>query len=320
MRSRWRNFCGLLMATELCAVLSSAAQLAKPAYAAPSMKMESSPSLPFTERHISLHAPYPGWELGAVSGVAASADGTLYLIQRGNKADPILLFDRQGKLLRSWGKGDFTLPHSIRLDSSGNIWAVDAGASRVIKYSPTGKKLLSISVGQGPDNGSPFRGATDVAFAPNGHVYISDGYSNARILEYTSNGRKLREWGHPGTGSAEFHLPHAIQISHDGKVYVADRENGRIETFDLNGKLVGEITGLGRCYALKLDQGALWVSTSPIGEDPGAPGWLVKLDPVTGAFLGHVDVPEEREGHALDLLPSGEPIVTAGNGLLLFQK
>jgi hypothetical protein len=99
-------------------------------------------------------------------------------MQRGNMADPILAFDLHGNLLRSWGRGDFILPHSLRLDDEGNVWAVDAGASLVIKYSPAGKKLLTIVVGQTPETGSPFRGATDVAFAPNRHVLIADGFWN----------------------------------------------------------------------------------------------------------------------------------------------
>ena len=320
MQSRWRHFRGLLLAAALCMVLSSAAQLAKPSDAALAKRIEHSPTLPFREKQFPLRASYPNWELGAVSGVAVGANGTIYVIQRGNKADPILVFDRQGRLLRSWGNGDFILPHSLRLDSFGNVWAIDAGASKVMKYSSTGKKLLTIAVEPVPDNGSPFRGATDVAFAPNGHAFISDGYGNARILEYTADGKKVRAWGHAGTGPAEFQLPHGVQISRNGIVFVADRENGRIEKFDLKGKFVGEIDGLGRCYALKLDHGMLWASMSPMGEDPGAPGWLMKLDPASGKVLGHVNVPDQHEGHALDVLPSGEPIVTAGSGLLLFQR
>jgi DNA-binding beta-propeller fold protein YncE len=259
-------------------------------------------------------------KLGAVSGVAVSERGNIYLIQRGSEADPILMFNKDGELIRSWGKGDFMLPHSLRLDSKGNVWAIDAGASKVIEYSSAGKKLLTIVLKPVPDNGSPFRGATDVAFAPNGHLFISDGYANARVLEYTRDGREVREWGRSGTGRAEFRLPHAIQIAANGTVYVADRENGRVEKFDLEGRFLGEIDGLGRCYALKLDHGVLWVSVSRMQEDPGSPGWLLKIDPVSGAVLSHIHIPDQREGHAMDLLPSGEPVVTAGNGLLVFRR
>ena len=301
-------------------VLSGAAQLSRISGPALARRIENSPRLPFKETHLQLHAPYPGWELGPVSGVAVGQNGTIYVIQRGSKAEPILVFDKHGDPLRSWGNGDFTLPHSVRLDPLGNVWAVDAGASKIIKYSSTGKKLLTITVKPVPNNGSPFRGATDLAFAPNGHVFITDGYENARVLEYTADGQEVQEWGTPGTGPAEFHLPHAIQISRNGIIYVADRENGRVEKFDLKGKFLGEIDDLGRCYALKLDHGMLWASMSPMDEDPGAPGWLVKMNPRSGEILGHLDLPDQREGHAFDVLESGEPVVTAGDGLLLFQK
>ena len=266
-----------------------------------------------------LNASIPGWKLGAVSGVAVDVAGNLYVIQRGPDADPILVFDQRGTLLRSWGKGDFEIPHSLRLDRSGNIWALDAGASKVIEYTPTGQKRLTISVEPVPVTGSPFRGVTDLAFAPNGDALITDGYGNARVLEYTANGKKVREWGHSGSGPGEFHLPHAIQISRSGTVYVADRENGRIELFSLDGRYLRAFDGVGRCYALQFDDHALWATLGRLDQDPGAPGWLVKLDPATGHILGHLSVPEQSAGHALALLSSGEPVITAGETLLLFE-
>ncbi len=320
MRSRLLHICGFFLAAFSCVARPIAAQSVKLSDAELAARIEKSPSLPFRETHPRLHTPFPTLSIGPVSGVAVDKSGTFYVIQRGTETDPILVFDTHGDLLRSWGRGDFTLPHSLRLDPSGNVWAVDAGASKVIEYSPAGKKLLTLAVEPVPEDGGPFRGVTDLAFTSDGHLFLTDGYRNARILEYTAEGQKVREWGRPGTGPAEFMLPHAIQISRQGILYVADRENGRIEKFDRKGKFLGEIDNLGRCYALKLDHGVLWASMSPMGEDPGAAGWLVKLDPESGAILGHLDLLDPRVGHALDTLPSGEPVVTAGNGLLLFRR
>jgi hypothetical protein len=319
VRKRWRHLNLLLLAAASLYIRPMAAQTSESSDAVLERRIEDSPTLRFKGKRFRFRALPLGWIVGPVSGVAADGNGTIYVMQRGNMADPILAFDLHGNLLRSWGRGDFILPHSLRLDDEGNVWAVDAGASLVIKYSPAGKKLLTIVVGQTPDTGSPFRGATDVAFAPNRHVLIADGYGNARILEYTADGRWMREWGRSGAGPGEFHLPHAIQISRDGIVYVADRENGRIEEFNLQGKFLREIDQLGRCYSLKLANGALWASMGPLGKDPGAPGWLVKLDPQSGRILGHLDLREEREGHQIDILRSGEPVVTAGHELLLFH-
>ncbi len=264
--------------------------------------------------------PSPGWVSGTVSGVTVGADGRLYEIQRGDRADPVVVMDRAGHVLRSWGRGDFVLPHSLRSDAQGNVWTVDAGSSRVIKYSAQGKKLLTIEVGGMPDTGSPFRGATDLAFGSKGNIFVADGYGNARVLEYSAVGKMVHQWGTPGAEAGEFQLPHAIQVDDRGIVYVADRENGRIEKFDQSGRYLGAIAGLGRVYALKVQAGAIWVSMGAFDRAPGAAGtWIAKLDRDSGRMLGHLDVPEAGGGHALDLMPGSEPIVTLGAGLLWFQ-
>ena len=269
--------------------------------------------------HFAVKPPAVGWESGAVSWVAVDGQGSIYEIQRGDKADPILVLDREGKVLRSWGEGDFKIPHSIRIDPTGNVWTVDAGSSTVIKYSPLGEKLMTFTVGEQPENGGSFNGSTDVAFAPNGHIFIADGYGNARVLEYTPDGKKVKQWGRPGTGPGEFRLPHAIQIDEKGTVYVADRENSRIEKFDLDGNFLGEIPYLGRIYSLKLVGGVLWASMGPFNQPPGSPGWVLKLDRNTGKILGHLDVLEPRGAHSIEQTPSGEPLITLGNELLWFK-
>jgi hypothetical protein len=283
-------------------------------------RIEQSPVLHLHESSVPFLAPFSGWELGAVSGVAVGADGLFYLIQRGDKADPILVFDGLGKLLRSWGKDDFRLPHSLKLDPSGNVWALDAEDSKIIEYTSSGRKILTIAIQPVPETGSSFRGVTDISFAPNGHLFITDGYGNARVLEYTAGGTLLRTWGHSGSGRGEFHLPHSIQISPSGVVYVADRENGRIEKFSLKGKFLSQIGGLGRCYALALRGGALWATMGPMDQDPGSSGWLVKIDPRSGHILGHLSLPKQRAGHALDLTDSGDPVTTVGSGVVLFRR
>jgi hypothetical protein len=181
---------------------------------------------------------------------------------------------------------------------------VDAASSTFIKYPPLGKKLMTVTVGEQPDNGSPFDGTTDVAFGPNGRIFITDGYSNARVLEYTAEGRKVKQWGKPGSAPGEFNLPHAIQIDSQGIIYVADRENGRIEKFDLNGNFLGEIDHLGRTYSLKLTNRALWASMGPFDQPPGAPGWVVKLDPGEWQDIGSSRYPRgaRRTFHRTDAI------------------
>jgi len=283
-------------------------------------RIETSPVLPFRGVSFAAQPLDGGWESGTVSGVAVDSKGAIYEIQRGEKSNPIIMLDRNGTILRSWGKGDFKIPHSIRVDPTGNVWTVDAASSTVIKYSPQGQKLMTVTVGEQPNNGSAFDGTTDVAFGPHGHIFITDGYGNARVLEYTAQGKRIRQWGKPGSAPGEFNLPHAIQVTAEKIVYVADRENGRIEKFDLHGNFVGEIAHLGRIYSFKLTDEALWISMGPFDQSPGSECWVVELDPKSGKILGHLDVTEERGGHSLEIMPSGEPIITLGNELLWFKK
>jgi 6-bladed beta-propeller len=284
--------------------------------------IEASPKLPLEQTELVIKLP-KGQELGMVSWLARDAKtGVTWLIQRGDKADPVIAVDKEGRVLRSFGKGLFKIPHAIRLDPEGNVWTVDAGSSTVIKFSPSGKKLLEIDVGGQPASApSPFRGSTDIAFAPKDRIFISDGYANARILEYTADGRKVREWGNAGTGPGQFDLPHSIVMDENNILYVADRENGRIEKFDLDGNFLGEIPNLGRTHSLKLGaNGALWAGMQPMNEPPGSPGWIVKLDRTSGKILGYVPVSERAGLHAVEDAGDGQPMTDVGNRVVWFKR
>jgi DNA-binding beta-propeller fold protein YncE len=195
----------------------------------------------------------------------------------------------------------YAIPHSIRIDPQGNVWTVDSSSSKVYKLSSKGEKLMTIEVGGQPNNGSSFNGATDIAFAPNGHLYISDGYGNARVLVYTADGQRLREWGSPGTGPGQFQQPHGIAIDDQGIVYVADRKNGRLQRFDLNGKFLSEWTGLGMVTSVSFHGGAIWIGTQQRNEPTY--GWILKLDRRNGKVLGHV---ESAHGHHCVNLAAGK--------------
>lgn len=279
-------------------------------------RIEASPKLAFVAQDVVAKPPSPGWTSGMVSWVAFDAQGRLYELQRGDKAPPIVVLDRDGKVLRGWGAAGYVIPHAVRIDPKGNVWTIDAGASRVIKYSPRGETLMTIEVGEAPYRANGFNGTSDIAFAKNGHLFITDGYGNARVLEYSADGKRLRQWGEPGTGPGQFRLPHAIQIGPDGVIYVADRENGRIQKFDMDGKYLGEIGPLGRTYSIKLAGGALWAATAPLNLPTGSPGWLLKLDPKTGKILGHIETPGE---HGIEVSPAGEPVTTVGDHVVWFR-
>lgn len=271
--------------------------------------LQSATKLPLQPAPITVQAPsQDGWALGMVSWVAADRNGRIYLLQRGAQADPVIVIDGTGKIVRSWGKGLYTTPHAIRIDPQGNVWTTDAASSMVYKFSPEGKTLLQIEVGGQPSPCGNFCSTTDIAFAPDGHLLIADGYRNARVLEYSADGKKLREWGSAGTGPGEFRLPHSIQVDAKGIVYVADRENGRIQRFDRTGKYLGEWAKYGKTFGLTLVGDAMWLSTIPRGPN-GTPGWLIKVDRVTGNLLGYVD---SAGNHGMDVMPNGDLLHAPG--------
>lgn len=271
--------------------------------------LDKAPKLPLAQSPVAVQAPQDaGWAMGMVSWVASDPGGHVYLLQRGDKADPVIVLDATGKILRSWGKGMYTTPHAIRLDPQGNVWTTDAASSMVYKFSPEGKLLLKIEVGGQPSPCNGFCSTSDIAFASDGHLFISDGYRNARILEYSADGKKLAEWGSAGTGPGQFRLPHSIQIDDKDVIYVADRENGRVQRFDRHGKYLGEWPQYGKTFGLKLVGDALWLSSIPRGPN-GAPGWLIKVDRASGKLLGYVDA---VGNHGMDVMANGDLLQAPG--------
>lgn len=272
--------------------------------------VSQAPRLPLQATEIMPVPTRDGWAMGMVSWIASDRNRLIYLLQRGDHADPIVVLNRDGKVVRSWGAGLYVMPHAIRIDPQGNVWTTDAASSKVIKFTPDGRKLMEIAVGGQPvPCRNNFCGTTDIAFARSGHLFISDGYANARILEYTGDGRKVSEWGTPGTGPGQFRLPHSIQIDDDGIVYVADRENGRVQRFTQDGAYLGEWATFGKTFGLKADASTMWLATQPRNEPNLSPGWLMKVDRRTGSVVGYVNV---TGVHGMDAMPDGEVMVGPG--------
>jgi DNA-binding beta-propeller fold protein YncE len=281
----------------------------------------NSPRLPLQPAPIAIKPPTQDWDTDYVSSVAVSRNGTIYLLHRNLKMDPVVAIDKSGRILHSWGRGLYTNPHSIRIDPDGNIWTVDSGSSVVLKFSPKGKQLLRFEVGELPQGARGFRGTADIAFAPGNRLFLADGYGNARILEYNSKGERIREWGTAGTGPGQFHLPHSI-AARDGILYVADRQNGRIQRFDLEGRYLGDWTHLGKTFSISIGpDGNLWIGTHPRNVANEAPGWLVNVDRTNGKVLGYVDSPGL---HSVTLSEDGDVVSDPGRGnpnqVLWFRK
>jgi len=195
-----------------------------------------------------------GWSFLEVVDVSVDSKDRVYVFCRGRH--PLIIFDSDGNFRTSWGEGQFSRPHGITIDPEGNLFLVDDGGHVVRKYTPEGQLLFTLGTpGKASpfQEGLPFNRPTKVAFDPqNGDLYIADGYGNSRIHKYSSDGKHLFSWGQPGTDPGEFNLPHSVCTDKDGMVYVADRENHRIQIFDSNGKYITQWNNMHRPCGLHI--------------------------------------------------------------------
>jgi DNA-binding beta-propeller fold protein YncE len=194
----------------------------------------------------------PEMTLGPCSAVDVDSSGNIYVIQRSDP--PILCFNSQGLLVRSWGTPWIgTAPemqgaHGLRVDKDDFIWITDRDRHLVRKFDRTSRLTLTLGTDSSPGTGqNQFNRPADVAFGPDGEIFVADGYGNRRVMKFDSQGQFLGSWGEAGSAPGQFDLPHTIAIGPDKRVYVGDRWNSRIQIFDLEGKLQGIWSGFVPC-------------------------------------------------------------------------
>ena len=188
-----------------------------------------------------------GWSFTDVGAVAVDSKDRVYVFNRGEH--PMMVFDREGNFLRSWGEGVFHRAHGLHIGPDETLYCTDDGDHSVRKCTLDGKVLLTIGIPGKPTpymSGEPFHRCTHTALSPRGDIYISDGYGNSRVHKYSPDGKLIKSWGESGTGPGEFNIPHNLCCDPDGWVYVADRENHRVQVFDGEGKYETEWHNLHR--------------------------------------------------------------------------
>jgi len=209
-----------------------------------------------------------GLPLGAdIPGVAVDAQDRVYVFNRSQH--PVIVFESDGRFLGTWGEDTITgRPHGITITKDGFVWCTDDRRHIVLQFTLEGKLLKTLGAPDRPsDTGyimdsrttvgiraaGPFNRPTQVAVAPNGELYITDGYGNARVHRFSADGRLIQSWGEAGTGPGQFNLPHAAWVHTDGRVFVCDRENSRIQIFDPSGKHIGTWNMKGRPQSIRID-------------------------------------------------------------------
>jgi DNA-binding beta-propeller fold protein YncE len=262
----------------------------------------------------------PGRAWGAASAVHVDRDGrSIWVAERCGANDcassalpPILKLDANGALVASFGAGLFLVPHGIDVDRDGNVWVTDAsdgldapGAKghQVFKFSPEGKLLLTMGKAGVPGNGpDTFNRPSDVVVAPNGDVFVADGHggpSNARIVKFSAQGKFIKAWGKKGSGPGELDTPHSLAMDSQGRLFVADLRNFRVQIFDQEGRYLAEWKQFGMPGGLYIDGAdTLYVADSLSGPD-AHPGWI------RGIRIGSA-----RDGRVTAFIPDATPTAT----------
>lgn len=196
---------------------------------------------------------------GQTIGVELDSDGNLWVFHRcfaencnGGRENvaPMLKYDPSGRLLDSWGEGMFNWPHGFFIDADGYIWTSDARGvgdkgHQVMKFTQDGTLLMTLgTAGVAGDGEDTFDGPADVAVAPNGDIFVVDGHGNNRVVKFNKDGEFVMSWGEAGTGPGQFNEPHSVAFDSQGRLFVGDRVNERIQVFNQNGQYLAEWPGI----------------------------------------------------------------------------
>lgn len=258
---------------------------------------------------------------GATSTVYYAGNGNIWVAERcGDNTncldtpdiDPIMLVDVDGNILKSFGKNMIVWPHGIHVDPDGNLWVADARGDeerkkghQVHKFSPDGELLMSIgTAGVGGQDKYVFNNPNDVAVAANGDIFVADGHGaggNNRVVKYNSKGEYIMEFGKTGSERGEFREPHALAINSEGKLFVGDRHNNRVQIFDLDGNHLDYWSQFGRPSGLYIDANDILYSADSESNTGWQrnPGWERGIrigSSITGWVTGFI--PDPTQGYA----------------------
>jgi DNA-binding beta-propeller fold protein YncE len=249
-----------------------------------------------------------GESFAMVSAIATDSQDQVYAFQR--KEPPVVIFDRDGNYVSSWGNGAFLFAHGFFITND-TVYLTDRDSSVCIMYTLDGKPIQMLGRhGVHSDTGcenpgdlvpraaGPFNYPSELVPSSSGDLYVSDGYRNARVHRFSSDGQLKASWGQPGkTSASEFHLPHSLLIDQDERVIVCDRENHRIQIFDLNGEFITMWTDIQRPMDISVDSDGVFCVSEGTVDDSSARISLLDKD---GAVLSRFECRGSGHGSWMD--------------------
>ena len=277
----------------------------------------------------------PGSSMGSSSALMGDSKGNIWIVDRcaanscvGSKLDPIMEFDAKGNFVKSFGAGLLQFAHGFTIDSKDHLWITDGvppgakdakGGHVVLEFDTSGKLLRTMGkpgVPAMPPDG--FTEPNAVLIAPDGTIFVSQNHTNnykgnPRVIKFDKNGKFIKQWGSSGTGPGEFGMPHCLAMDSKGNLYVGDRDNNRIQIFNQDGKLLGQLTQFGRPSGIVIDKNdVMYVTDSESTNKDGYghnPGWQ------RGIRIGSV-----KDGVVTDFIPDPDSTLettgtSAGEGV-----
>ena len=189
------------------------------------------------------------------SAVAVDSLDRVYVFQR--QGPPVVVFDRDGIMLAAWNrhKDELEDAHHISVGPDDGIYLADRDAHQILKYTPEGEFMMALGNRYQAAMQAPFNHPSDTAVAPNGEIYVSDGYGNSCIHRFTPDGEHVSSFGSPGSGPGQFRVPHSVRVAKDGRIYVCDRENNRVQVFTNDGSFLDQWTDFKSPMGIHIDAG-----------------------------------------------------------------
>jgi sugar lactone lactonase YvrE len=281
----------------------------------------------------------PGRVFDSTSAVAVDSKGNIWVADRcaknscaGSKTDPIMQFDKTGKFVKSFGGGMMLFPHGFFIDKNDHLWVTDGHVAKgignvVLEFDSSGKLLRTLGKpgvsGAGPDT---FNEPNAVLVAPNGNIFVADGHEpgpghNARVVKLDPAGKFIKQWGGHGTGPGQFEMPHTLAMDSQGRLFVGDRGNNRVQIFDQDGKFIAAWTQFGRPSGVYIDKNDVLYVTDSESIDKKGYGYNPAFQRgmrVGSARTGEVTafIPDPELGHANPDTSAAEGVWADADGVI----